>query len=170
MAASQVEILFHLDPEDWHGHGTETLWADHVEGSGWTRFRIRNSPFFVMDVSFADIVRASPRDDGFIFAFDRVTERGGHSTYMLLVDDETRLARGDWRILEKMGCSYESMYIDLTIGRKLLLSVDVPADADIIEAHRLIADGETSGAWLYQTGYSTFVDGSLPIRRSGYLE
>lgn len=163
MAESKVKILFQLDPQDWHGHGGETLWAEHIEGSVWTKFRINNSPFFTKGISFLDIVCARPRADSLVFEFDRIVERGGHSTYMIIVDTEDELAKGGWSELEKMGCTYESMQINLSIGRKLLLSVDVPDSVEITKAHSIIAEGETRGFWLYQVGYTTFVDGSLPI-------
>ena len=163
MLENKLKILFRLDPEDWHGHATETLWAEHVEGSNWTRFTILNSPFFVTGLSFLDVVHAAPRVEDHIFDFTSVAERYGHSTYMLLVDDEDAFACPDWKLLEKMGCFYESMHINLSIGRKLLLSVDVPDLADIAEAHAIIADGEAKGRWLYQVGDTTFTAGMLPI-------
>lgn len=158
-----VKILFPLDPQDRHGHGAETLWAEHVDGSDWAKFRIKNSPFFTMGVSLLDVVCAAPAGDGFLFEFVCVAEMGGNSTYMLLVDDEANLARGNWKVLENLGCSYEGMHIDLGIGRKLLLRVDVPDCVDIVEAHGLIADGAGKGSWVYQIGYSTFVEGMRSI-------
>ncbi|PWB94208.1 hypothetical protein C5689_08830 [Methylosinus sporium] len=163
MVDGKPQVLFSLDPQDWHGHGTETLWAEPVEGSDWTRFRLLNSPYFVMGVAFRDIVVATPRAESGIFDFTRVAETSGHSTYMLLVDGEEVLAGSDWRLLKAMGCSYESMHVDLTVGRKLLLSVDIPDLVDIAEAHAIIAEGESKGFWLYQIGATTFIDGMLPI-------
>jgi hypothetical protein len=163
MLENKLKILFRLDEEDWHGHATETLWAEPVEGSNWTRFTVLNSPFFVTGLSFLDIVCAAPRVEHHIFDFTSIAERYGHSTYMLLVDDEDAFACPDWKHLARMGCFYESMHIDLSIGRKLLLSVDVPDLVDIAEAHAIIAAGEARGRWLYQVGDTTFTAGMLPI-------
>lgn len=160
---SKPKVLFPLDPEDWHGHASESLWAEPVEGSDWTRFRLLNSPYFVTGVSFRDIVIAVPRADGHVFDFKGLAKSGGHSTYMLLIDGEEVLAGSDWRLLKAMGCSYESMHIDLTVGRKLLLSVDIPDKVDIAEAHAIIAEGESKGFWLYQIGYTTLEGEMSPL-------
>jgi hypothetical protein len=163
MGESKPKVLFPLDPEDWHGHGSESLWAEPVEGSNWTRFRLLNSPYFVTGVSYRDIVCAVPRAESHTLDFTNVAERAGHSTYMLLVDGPEVLAGSDWRRLKAMGCSYESRHMELTIGPKLLLSVDIPDLVDIAEAHAIIAEGEAKGFWLYQVGSTTFIDGMLPI-------
>jgi len=41
-----VKIRFDLDALDWHGHGSETLWAEPLAERGADVFVVRNSPFF----------------------------------------------------------------------------------------------------------------------------
>src|ERR1700682_191484 len=40
-----IKVRFELDPSDWHGHASETLWASPIVESEWGNFRILNSPF-----------------------------------------------------------------------------------------------------------------------------
>jgi hypothetical protein len=69
MSEPLVRVRFDLDSSDWHGHGGETLWAEPVIGTEWTKFRIMNSPFFVRGVSFLDVVKAKAHEAGRVFEF-----------------------------------------------------------------------------------------------------
>ncbi len=88
-------------------------------------------------------------------------ERGGHSTYMLIIQAGKSLADACWRLLKRMGCSYEGAEIDLSIGRRPLFSVDVPASADIYEVYELLERGEKDKVWLFQEGYA-YLPKTLP--------
>ena len=149
-----IKVRFELDPSDWHGHGSETLWASPIVGTEWRNFRIMNSPFFARGVSNRDIVKASGPENDFILDFKEVVERGGHSTYMILFKaDEDRFS-SYWRMLEKSGCSYERTRIKLSIGQRSLFSVDVPPSADIHETYEILERGESDGVWVFQEGYA----------------
>src|SRR6185295_16568999 len=111
LAISRGALKFDLDASDWHGHGSETLWAAPVRDTEWRNFRIMNSPFFTRGISYLDTVRASPTGNRFIFDFDHVVERGGHSTYMVVVHEEPRFGVY-WSLLETIGCTYESMHLN----------------------------------------------------------
>jgi Domain of unknown function (DUF4265) len=90
----------------------------------------------------------------FVGDFIEVIERGGHSTYMLLIPPaETRLVPY-WGMLERLGCSYESMNIKLSVGRRLLYSVDVPPTTDIYEVYEMLERGQDQGVWMFQEGYA----------------
>ena len=100
-----IKVRFELDASEWHGHGTETLWAAPMPGSEWRHFQINNSPFFATGINYLDIVAARPAGPDGIFDFMTVTERGGHSTYMLLVLPAEARIDIYWGIMERMGCS-----------------------------------------------------------------
>jgi hypothetical protein len=153
MARRLVKIRFKLDPVDWHGHGFETVWAEPSARDA-TLFQIANSPFFATGINYRDVVAADPSNVERMFDFSRVVERSGHSTYMVLVkDDEPRFA-ASWANLHRQGCTYESAHIELSIGHRLLLSVDVPPTAELHEVYQYLAKGEEDGVWRYQEGYA----------------
>jgi hypothetical protein len=153
MEHSLVKVQFQLDPSDWHGHASEALWAEPV-GVGSLVFCIANSPFFTRGVSYRDIVRARASGSGTLFDFTDVIERGGHSTYMILAPPDDPRVGQYWGLLSDKGCSYESMHINLSMGRRLLYSVDVPSTADIYEVYDLLQRGENAGVWDFQEGYA----------------
>src|SRR5262245_12217868 len=128
MARRLVKVMLELDSRDWHGHGSELLWAAPVSVE---QFRIESSPFFATGIGYRDIVKAGPTENAMIYRFEEIATRGGHSTYMLLIEEESVEFGIRWRSLEAKGCSYESMRIKLSIGERLLLSVDVPPSANL---------------------------------------
>jgi hypothetical protein len=149
-----VKVLFELDSGDWHGHGSEMLWAVPIAESEWNKFRISNSPFFTRGVSYLDVVNAAPLEDGLVFRFESVSERGGHSTYMLIMEAHKSRIDAYWNMLESMGCSYESANVDLKFGRRLLYSVDVPPSSDLNDVYEIFERGERDKVWLFQEGYA----------------
>jgi hypothetical protein len=154
MAETLVKVKFELDSSDWHGHGSELLWAALVRESEGQRFQIINSPFFARGISHLDVVSAIPIENHLVFEFTEVIQRGGHSTYMIIVLDLGAKESAYWNLLEKLGCSYESTNIDLAVGRRLLLSVDVPPSADIYEVYEILEIGESNQAWMFQEGFT----------------
>jgi hypothetical protein len=154
MTGKLIKVRFELDHTDWHGHASETLWASPIVESEWRHFRIMNSPFFTTGISYRDIVKASAFDNDFRLDFKEVVQRGGHSTYMILFEATEARVTSYWSMLEKSGCSYESMRIKLSIGRRLLYSVDVPPSADIHQIYEMLERGEKDGVWVFQEGYA----------------
>ena len=71
-----VEVVFQLEKDAWHGHGTETMWAKKISAD---RYLLRNVPFYALGVSYLDTVLANSVKG--ILRFVAVAERGGHSTY-----------------------------------------------------------------------------------------
>jgi Domain of unknown function (DUF4265) len=148
-----VVVTFDLDPADWHGRPSEGLWAEPIGGGmAGARFRLHNAPFFATGVSYLDTVRARPADDRLEFA--GVVERGGHSTYMLLVPPASRDFATYWRGLETRGCTYESKSIRLGMGPRMLYSVDVPPSSDFAEISAILDQGERDKVWEFQEGHS----------------
>ena len=161
MTEKLIKVSFELDQSDWHGHGSETLWASPIVETERRTFRIMNSPFFAKGISYRDIVKASAPDNNFILDFKEVVERGGHSTYMLLFKVTEARVDSYWNMLKKSGCSYESMHIKLSIGERLLFSVDVPPSADIYEIYEIIQRGESDSVWMFQEGYACLNNAKL---------
>src|SRR5215471_12738412 len=83
-------------PFDWEG-----VWAEPETDGTW---RLDNIPFFAYDVSNRDVVAAHERNGELVF--DRVLDRGGHSTLRIIFEDLDTVAdvRAD---LKQMGCSTE---------------------------------------------------------------
>jgi hypothetical protein len=153
MAENLVKVRFNLDPNAWHGHGSETLWAAPAPEKEWSIFRIMNSPFFTMGIGHLDFVTATPSEIDGIFDFDRVEKRGGHSTFMMLVAPTEKRFGAYWKLVEKVDCSYERMQIKLSIGHRLLFSVDVPPSADLDEVVELLERGKNDDVWIFQAGH-----------------
>jgi hypothetical protein len=153
MTETFVKVRFELDIADWHGHGSETMWATPIAGSERRIFHIRYSPFFTRGINHLDVVGARPAENDGMFDFIEIIERSGHSTYMLLMEPTEARRGAYWHRLEKLGCSYESGHIDLSIGNRLLYSVDVPPTPDLNEVREILGRGEREGVWMFQEGY-----------------
>jgi hypothetical protein len=153
MAEPLLKMRFMLDSSDWHGHGSETLWAAPIADDP-GHFRIMNSPFFTRGISYLDVVGAVPSEDKTVFNFQKAIERAGHSTYMLIIETDESKFRPYWNMLAKRGCSYESMHMILSMGRRLLLSIDVPPSTNLFEVYDILKRGESDGVWLFQEGYA----------------
>jgi hypothetical protein len=105
-------------------------------------------------VRFRDVVNAKAYEGNLVFEFETVVERGGHSTYMLIMEASEPRVTAYWNLLEKMGCSYESSHIDLSTRRRPLFSVDVPPSADIYEVYEMLERGANDKVWMFQKGYA----------------
>ena len=166
IAPQLVKVNFDLDARDWHGSGSETLWASHVSTDPvCRRLRLENSPFYVTGISFRDVVKARPTENPIVFEFEEVIARGGHSTYMILVTEGEELDSpaflAHWDLLKQKGCSCESTHERYPTGSRLLLSVDVPPSVDLFETCKILERGQAIGLWLFQEGSA-----HLPRRQS----
>ena len=139
-----VKISFELEPDTWHGHARESLWAEKVGGN---RYRLKNSPFYARGASFEDIIVAESDRDGQL-VFRNISICGGHSTYriMLQVSVKDPIFQERWSPLEKLGCSFEG------VGGKLL-AIDVPPAAEIHEVYSLLQAGQEAGVWDFEEGH-----------------
>jgi hypothetical protein len=150
-----VKIWFALNPEDWHGSSTESMWAEPIaqtaEGGA---YRLMNSPFYAFGVSFLDTVHAARNSEGAL-QFDRVIKRSGHSTFMLLVPQNSLHFGSYWKKLEELGCSYEWGHENTSRGEELLYSVDVPDAANLTAVLRVLEQGAKEGVWDYQEGHDS---------------
>jgi Domain of unknown function (DUF4265) len=149
-----ARIIFDLDPAHWPGGGGETIWATPIPGSEWRHFRLMNSPFHVRGVSFEDIVKATPIGSNNTFQFDSVVERGGHSTYMLIMMGDKTKVDAYWSMLKKIGCSCEGATVHWDGEKRKLYSVDVPPSTDLHEVYGILERGESDKVWIFQEGYA----------------
>jgi hypothetical protein len=149
MNESMVKIDFELDPQEWHGQSHEGLWAEPAQlAKDATVFTLRNSPFFAKGVSFMDIVVAYSTSKLGRFRFHHVIQKGGHSTYRLLVDKANTDFPDWWSRLQHLGCTYESTHFD----NRLLYSVDVPDTTDIYAAYDILMQGTNNLIWIFEEG------------------
>jgi hypothetical protein len=158
-----VKVSFELDPRDWHGSGSESLWASCVSSEGGCRtFQLENSPFHAIGVSYRDIVKAKPTENPTLFEFESITSRSGHSTYMILATEglgvDSPEFRSYWDLLAPEGCSYESTHMPYRTGSRLLLSVDVLPSANLFASYDVLRRGQEAGVWLFQEGYAHLHD------------
>lgn len=145
-APDLVKVHFPLSPQDRsQGVEAENLWAMKL---GRDKFKLDNIPFYVYGVSSGDIVTAEMADGRLVFR--RVVERGGHSTYRLLVKDEAGFESEHFKRLrvqlEKLGCSYE-------VAKRRWIAVDVPPDTDVFAVYKLLESGEGAGDWDFEEGH-----------------
>jgi len=140
-----VKVSFPLEPGQWPDLEAENMWAEPVRPG---KYRVENVPFYAYDVSAEDVVDASPRDG--VLTFTGISERGGHSTYRLLLSDgiSTHDPRflTHWSQLQSMGCSYEG-------ANSKWLAVDVPPRADIYRVYSMLEEGQDEAIWSFDEGH-----------------
>ena len=137
----RVSVRVPLPPGSWHGHASETVWAESRDGA---RFRILNSPFYAKGLSLEDIVVAKLTSGGYVF--ERVVARGGHSTYRIILGSDVEEHASELAPLTELGCTWEQ-------GPGRLLAVDVPASADINKVYAALEMGVASGFWDFDEGH-----------------
>jgi Domain of unknown function (DUF4265) len=148
-AVGQVKIFFNLDPDDWHGYHTESMWAEPVGPKG--VFVLKNSPFFTHDVCYLDIVRAAPGRHVRGLDFAGLVLGSGHSTCRFLTDRATVEAaefKALWAELERLGCTYEGG----SVRQGQLYSVDVPPATDLAAVRAILQQGQDRKIWIYEEG------------------
>lgn len=156
MLGQKVKVYFELDSQEWHGGGTESLWAEVVAiSTDGIICQLLNSPFYTRQVSYLDTVRARPeKDNGSEFLCEQVVSRSGHSTYMVLTPPISKEFEALWQELEELGCTYESTGVEETVyGRKNLYTIDVPVSVNVEEVYRVLDECEKSGVLMFQEGY-----------------
>lgn len=138
-----VKIRFLLSVQDAEqGVEAENLWALDL-GNG--LYKIDNIPFYVYGISCGDTVHAALAEGR--LTFQTVVQRGGHSTYRVLLKsdrgvDDDRFRRL-WKRLATMGCSRE-------IARKRLVAIDIPTEADADAVYGVLQIGKSDGTWVFE--------------------
>jgi hypothetical protein len=138
-----VEVVFQLEKDAWHGHGTETMWTKKITAD---RYLLLNIPFYANGISYLDTVSVNSVQG--VLHFESVAERGGHSTYRIFIAENVGEGsfRKPWLPLERLGCTYEA-------ATKRFLGIDVPPEADIYQAYELLERAEIAGLWSFEEGH-----------------
>lgn len=152
---SKAKVYFELNPTEWHGHSSESLWARSL-GKG--QYQLLNVPFFAKNVSLGDVISA-PKDRKGTPRFSRVVSREGHSTCRVVTaknPDKDKVLRTHLDKLETLGCKFEKGQIqDLTV-----FAVDVPPSSDIGDVYRTLEVGRKRKAWDWELGFDGHPDDS----------
>lgn len=137
------QVIVEIDPTEWHGHGTETLWAEELANN---TFRVKNIPFYAKNISLEDTILTEQREGNWFVKF--IKERGGHSTCRIIINKNITAEkfREYWELLEKIGCTYEK-------GEGRLFAIDIPPGADIYDAYRLLEKGEANEIWDFEEAH-----------------
>jgi Domain of unknown function (DUF4265)/HNH endonuclease len=140
---SLVKVTLRLDKSGWHGHATESLWA---EPAGIGQCRLKNLPFYAYGASYDDLVRTV--QDGDQQMVSGVVEHAGHSTYRVFVSNTDALKdfAEYWIPLEQLGCTLER-------ATARLFAVDVPPTADIHSTYDAMAKGHSAAVWDFEEAH-----------------
>lgn len=138
-----VKVVFDVPEKDGSVLKTESLWAEPV---GEDRYRLRNVPFLVFGFSEQDVITA--KDDNGKLVVTGVAARGGHSTYRLVLPEDTNEETflQDWARLKELGCTYER-------ATRRFVAIDVPPHADIYPVYEALEEGERASAWEFEEGH-----------------
>jgi hypothetical protein len=131
----RIQFPIEHDADGYPPISGETLWASEI-GSG--VYRVENIPFFATQVSFGDVVKTKLVDG--MPTFVRGEERGGHSTFRLVVFNDGDVAQLR-SALRGLGVSTEGSHLPR------LFSVDVPPEADLSTIRAFLRRGIASGKW-----------------------
>ena len=131
-----VKVVFDVPEKDGSILKTESLWAEPV---GEDRYRLRNVPVLVFGFSEQDVITATDNNGKLVVT--GVATRGGHSTYRLVLPEDTIEEKflQDWVRLKELGCTY---------GRatRHYVAIDVPPHADIYAVYEALEEGERASA------------------------
>lgn len=149
-----VEIWFPI-AKDHDGYPESKNWEQLLARPVLERddyFQLESIPFYLKNVSRGDIVRADVVEnkeiqEGEIFQFQEVIDRGGHTTYRLLLrkkhsNDPEFTTDG----LLKKGLAVEEQYGDF-------FAVDVPPTVDQPAIDDYLRGERRAGRWEMQDGY-----------------
>ena len=135
-----VKIVLELERDAWHGHSTETLWANPA---GADTAEVRSVPFFGYGISWGDVVDTKTKNGQLVVA--RVRRPAGHSTYRIFMTTGASFDSA-WAPLGELGCTYER-------ATEHHFAVDVPPESDIYRVYALLEAGKVSGHWDFEEGH-----------------
>ena len=158
-----VEIWFPI-AKDKQGYPESKTWEQLLARPVLERddyFQLASIPFYLKNVSCGDIIRANIVEnkeiqDGKLFEFDSVIDRGGHNTYRLLLRRKhPKDSEFTTNELLKKGLTVEEQYGDF-------FAVDVPPTADQQAIDDYLRAERRAGRWEMQDGY---LDANLRAHR-----
>lgn len=154
MEENFCKVTFPLDTADWHGRATEDLWAVAIMGDkSKSLFCVRSTPFFTASVSKMDVVCTVRSDDGSSLDFTNIHRTGGHSTYMILAEPHRTDFNDHMEKLVALKCKFEATKIRISLGERILFSVDVPSEADIHKVYEVLNQADEENIWMFQRGH-----------------
>ncbi|WP_405807146.1 DUF4265 domain-containing protein [Streptomyces sp. NBC_00210] len=132
------KVAFDLPEEtaSWVPASAELLWTGKTSVK--MEVQVRNTPFYVKGIAFADIVRVRADHERREFVFEEFVAESGHSTIRIILKDDKVQEVAD-SLLRSFDCSWE---IDST---GYLWAIDVPpiVDYSLLKAEllRIANDG-----------------------------
>jgi Domain of unknown function (DUF4265) len=149
-----VEIWFPVE-KDNAGYPESKEWEQLLARPVLERddfFQLESVPFYLKNVSCGDIIRADIVKNGEVqedefFQFAEVIDRGGHTTYRLLLREKhPKDPEFTTEELLKKGLAVEEQYGDF-------LAVDVPPTIDQTAIDDYLRGERRKGRWQLQDGY-----------------
>ena len=139
-----IKVSF-FEPDAFGGSRTENMWASRIGET----YILENSPIFKYGVSYKDTFSVKVLD-GTIY-FDKIIEHSGHSTYRLMLREESMyMSPGwmePWTPIEELGCFFEGD------ASNQMFSVDIPPLIDVDQVLRLMNAAEDMGFWYFEEGH-----------------
>ena len=133
-----VRVLFDVEDES----SQEALWGEPVAPGV---VKLDNVPLLTFGVSRGDAVRVT--DAGEQFRFAGVAERGGHSTYrIMLTDADSGSVQERLASLLALGCGSERF-------SPRFLALDVPPNVSVVDVYALLEQGLDAGDWTFEEGH-----------------
>lgn len=130
MDNTRVKVKIQLTDEQMEGYpvSTESLWFDD-EGD---KYRLRNIPFFIDNISFGDLITLLPISAD-LYQIEDILERSGNSTVWISISadgDESEILGQ----IKELGCGVEG---GVLAG---YFAINVPKDVEITRLYSLIDD------------------------------
>ena len=144
-----MQISYPVERDSWDGTVSEGIWVKPVKVLPPFRaiVEVHNIPFSTRTLSCGDKISVVYKNRK--VTFEAIVERGGHSTYHVLVETKNSDVSRMLDTLGAMGCGWEG---GDHFSHKIY-AVDVPPEVDVDEVYDLLDKGQKEGHWLFQGGY-----------------
>ncbi|HSP79915.1 MAG TPA: DUF4265 domain-containing protein [Myxococcaceae bacterium] len=138
----KVIIPLEQDEDGYPPVGSERLWALEA-GEG--RYKLDNIPFFARELALGDIASAVPEEgaDEGILRYQQLLEPSGHSTFRVLVHDESPVQEV-CSLLERLGCGTERSHLPR------LVAIDIPPTVSLEAVRQALEPGRAQERWDYE--------------------
>ena len=140
-------VKIRADLAEYEGLEGESLWAEPL---GNDLYRLRNTPWYVSDVNFLDVVRAVPQEPGHLPTIVEVVERSGHETFRVLFDPAVTNDE-----ITQMLATLNDAAVNYEGSDGRFYALDVRPEADYQAVSDLLRRLEAKGRLNYETGTSS---------------
>ena len=142
-----VKVRFNIvqDADGWPPVSSEGLWAEPLGGD---RYRIDNTPWFVLNLAADDVVLARAGSDGVLWAIEKA-DWSGRMTIRVIPFRSGPLNGDRQAVLDAfapLGVSGEG------IEQYGLVALDLPPDADLRAVKAVLERGRSDGSWDFEEG------------------